>query len=43
MAVAGRFGRWREMARTEMYLERGALALIEEVVMERMESFLTPS
>lgn len=35
MAVAYGLGSWREMAGTEMYLERETLALIEEAVMDR--------
>lgn len=43
MAAKGGLGTRREMAGTEMYLERETLALIEETVMERRGSFLTPS
>lgn len=39
MAVAYGLGSWREMAGTEMYLERETLALIEETVMDRRLSF----
>lgn len=41
-AVARGLGSRREVAGTEMYLERETLALIEEAVMERRGPFLTP-